>query len=100
MSNGITFVVSHVSVMVLFANVADPLIGGTYVTLLTTVYNIGNAIPNTLGLYLISFTPQYCSFENYKPSHNMTVFEHKNVTEYLRNIETNRCSTKLDKEVN
>lgn len=42
-----------VSVMGFFARVSDPKIGGTYMTLLNTVYNLGGNWPNTLVLGLV-----------------------------------------------
>jgi MFS transporter, PAT family, solute carrier family 33 (acetyl-CoA transportor), member 1 len=42
-----------VSVMGFFARISDPLIGGTYMTLLNTVYNLGGNWPNTLVLSFV-----------------------------------------------
>ncbi|XP_055335216.1 acetyl-coenzyme A transporter 1-like [Paramacrobiotus metropolitanus] len=42
-----------VSVMGFFARISDPMIGGTYMTLLNTVYNLGGNWPNTLSLSLV-----------------------------------------------
>ena len=42
-----------VSVMGFFARISDPKIGGTYMTLLNTVYNLGGNWPNTLVLGLV-----------------------------------------------
>lgn len=42
-----------VAFMSLFAQVSDPTIGGTYMTLLNTLYNFGEVFPNMLGLLLI-----------------------------------------------
>lgn len=42
-----------VSYMSLFAKVADPSIGGTYMTLLNTLANIGELLPRAIGLCLI-----------------------------------------------
>lgn len=42
-----------VSVMGFFARISDPIIGGTYMTLLNTVYNLGGNWPNTLVLSLV-----------------------------------------------
>lgn len=41
------------SVMSFFARVSDPAIGGTYMTLLNTVTNLGSKWPNATALYLL-----------------------------------------------
>ena len=41
------------SVMSFFARVSDPAIGGTYMTLLNTVTNMGSKWPNATALYLL-----------------------------------------------
>lgn len=42
-----------VSVMGFFARISDPMIGGTYMTLLNTIVNLGGNWPNTLALSLV-----------------------------------------------
>lgn len=42
-----------VSVMAFFARVSDPNVGGTYMTLLNTLCNLGGNWPQTLSLWLI-----------------------------------------------
>ena len=39
--------------MSFFAKISDPAIGGTYMTLLNTVTNLGSKWPNALALYLL-----------------------------------------------
>jgi hypothetical protein len=52
----------YLAVGSIFTNVADPQIGGTCMTLLATVYNLGHMYPNTLALYLVGFfTVKQCS---------------------------------------
>ncbi|CAM9231117.1 unnamed protein product, partial [Phaeothamnion confervicola] len=41
----------YVSQMAFFARVSDPVIGGTYMTLLNTVANLGTKWPGTLSLW-------------------------------------------------
>jgi MFS transporter, PAT family, solute carrier family 33 (acetyl-CoA transportor), member 1 len=41
------------SVMSFFARISDPAIGGTYMTLLNTVTNLGSKWPNATALYLL-----------------------------------------------
>lgn len=42
-----------VSIMAFFARISDPAIGGTYMTLLNTVFNLGGNWPATLALCLV-----------------------------------------------
>jgi len=42
-----------VSIMAFFAKVSDPAVGGTYMTLLNTVTNLGGNWPSTLALWLV-----------------------------------------------
>lgn len=42
-----------VSVMAFFAQISDPLIGGTYMTLLNTICNLGGTWPSTLALWFV-----------------------------------------------
>ena len=39
--------------MTFFAKISDPLIGGTYMTFLNTVSNLGSKWPNFLSLWLL-----------------------------------------------
>lgn len=51
-----------VAVMAFFAKVSDPAVGGTYMTLLNTVSNLGTNWPNTLALWAIDhLTYKSCS---------------------------------------
>lgn len=43
----------YVAVMAFNAKVSDPLIGGTYMTLLNTVSNLGGNWPATVALWLV-----------------------------------------------
>ena len=42
-----------VSFMTFFTKISDPLIGGTYMTLLNTVTNLGSIWPSSLALWLL-----------------------------------------------
>ena len=46
----VTLYSMFVSVMAFFAKVSDPAVGGTYMTLLNTVTNLGGNWPSTLAL--------------------------------------------------
>lgn len=68
-----------VAVMAFFAKVSDPTVGGTYMTLLNTVSNLGTNWPNTLALWAIDhLTYKDCS---------------------LPEMTDNSCSTKLEADV-
>ena len=51
-----------VSIMAFFARVSDPAVGGTYMTLLNTLTNLGGNWPSTLALWLVDpLTSKQCS---------------------------------------
>ncbi|KAK2716881.1 acetyl-coenzyme A transporter 1-like [Artemia franciscana] len=53
-----------VSVMAYFARISDPSVGGTYMTLLNTICNLGGNWPTTLALWLVDyFTRKTCSID-------------------------------------
>lgn len=53
------------SQMAFFSKIADPSIGGTYMTLLNTVANLGSKWPNFLALYFLpSLSTSYCHFDD------------------------------------
>jgi PAT family acetyl-CoA transporter-like MFS transporter 1 len=50
-----------VSVMSFFAKISDPAVGGTYMTLLNTICNLGGNWPTTLALWLVDpLTVSHC----------------------------------------
>jgi len=52
----------YVAVMAFFARVSDPAVGGTYMTLLNTLSNLGGNWPSTLALWMVdSLTYKQCS---------------------------------------
>nr|CAD7259345.1 unnamed protein product [Timema shepardi] len=58
----VTLYCMFVAVMAFFARVSDPAVGGTYMTLLNTLSNLGGNWPSTLALWLVdSFTYRTCS---------------------------------------
>lgn len=69
-----------VAVMAFFAKVSDPAVGGTYMTLLNTVTNLGTNWPNTLALWAIDH------------------LTYKNCTS--NELKDNTCATQLEAEVN
>merc|ERR1712198_268299 len=42
-----------VSIMAFFAKISDPAVGGTYMTLLNTLTNLGGNWPSTLALWMV-----------------------------------------------
>lgn len=53
LSPQITLYSMYVAIMAFNAKVSDPLIGGTYMTLLNTVSNLGGNWPSTVALWLV-----------------------------------------------
>ncbi|UJR10961.1 hypothetical protein I4U23_015146 [Adineta vaga] len=47
-----------VSIIGFFARISEPRIGGTYMTLLATLYNLGHALSSTLVLYIAEWLPK------------------------------------------
>lgn len=53
--------------MAFHAKISDPSIGGTYMTLLNTITNLGGNWPTTLALWLIDYISlSYCSIDGSK----------------------------------
>jgi PAT family acetyl-CoA transporter-like MFS transporter 1 len=51
-----------VAVMSFFARIRDPAVGGTYITLLNTLSNLGGNWPGTFALWMVdSLTYKQCS---------------------------------------
>ncbi|RWS28600.1 acetyl-coenzyme A transporter 1-like protein [Leptotrombidium deliense] len=62
----ITLYSMFVALMAFHARTSDPAIGGTYMTLLNTVTNLGGNWPSTLALYLVDYTTfKSCSIGGY-----------------------------------
>ncbi|KAH9819931.1 acetyl-coenzyme A transporter 1-domain-containing protein [Melampsora americana] len=65
--------VQFVGISAFHTQIADPLIGGTYMTLLNTVSNLGGTWPKYFVLKGVDyFTEAYCGFENQTKSLNST----------------------------
>lgn len=76
-----------VAVMAFFAKISDPAVGGTYMTLLNTICNLGGNWPTSIVLWLVDeLTWRRCSID---PSNLNDLNIDANVT----------CSTKLDEAV-
>lgn len=65
-----------VAVMAFFAKISDPTVGGTYMTLLNTVCNLGGNWPTSIVLWLVDvLTWKQCSLHG---THNATIHEQHN----------------------
>lgn len=61
----ITLYAMFVSVMAFFARISDPAVGGTYMTLLNTLSNLGGNWPSTVVLWLVDvLTVRKCNVSN------------------------------------
>lgn len=60
----ITVYSMYVALMSFHAKISDPKIGGTYMTLLNTITNLGGNWPATLALWLLDYLNfSYCSLD-------------------------------------
>lgn len=74
-----------VAVMAFFAKISDPAVGGTYMTFLNTICNLGGNWPTSIVLWLVDvLTWKKCKY----PSNTHDV-----------NLDVNMCQTKSDQEV-
>jgi PAT family acetyl-CoA transporter-like MFS transporter 1 len=90
--------IEYLAVGAIFTRVADPDIGGTYMTLLATINNLGYMYPGTLILYLIGFfTVKQCK-ENISHQ-NSTISSDFNKT-VSRFIRENKCDNPILSMVN
>ncbi|CAH0715596.1 unnamed protein product, partial [Brenthis ino] len=81
-----------VAVMAFFAKVSDPAVGGTYMTLLNTVSNLGTNWPNTLALWAIDhLTFKTCNAKELNDNTCSTQLE----TEMCKNS-GGACETRID----
>ena len=76
-----------VSVMVFFASISDPAVGGTYMTFLNTVANFGSRWPSTLALWLVDIlTYKKCDISL------VDEFEYGNITnKEVNELKDNTC---------
>lgn len=81
-----------VAVMAFFAKVSDPAVGGTYMTFLNTMSNLGTNWPNTLALWAIDhLTYKSCSLSELSDNTCSTSLE-----EDLCKSHGGTCSTRID----
>ncbi len=91
--NGIEKMVSttmFITIVSFFAKISDQNIGGTYMTLLATLSNLGSMYPSTAGMYLVNwFSVKNCSFNNHifnGSVSNMTLLSAFNITYIAQNV--------------
>ncbi len=61
--NGLVDTTLSLSLMSFFSKISDEALGGTYMTFLTTLTNLGGSYPGTVALFLINWlTRKHCSY--------------------------------------
>lgn len=82
-----------------FTNISDKNIGGTYMTLLNTIANIGLNWPTTLALYLIeAFSTKACLFDKTSKV-TVSASQKKQMVDFLKKFQENTCSTEFEFKV-
>ena len=85
-----------VSQMSFYAQISDKSIGGTYMTFLNTISNLGGVWPQTLALYLANFlTFKYCSSESLKVDPKSDISNSTNFTQVIETIKNNTCASEV-----
>lgn len=79
-----------VAVMAFFAKISDPKVGGTYMTLLNTVCNLGGNWPTSIVLWLVDVL-------TWKKCNPSSSFNAENGT--LSHFDNNFCANKVENEV-
>lgn len=78
-----------VAVMAFFAKISDPAVGGTYMTLLNTICNLGGNWPTSIVLWLVDvLTWKQCVVTAQNDHDNLGL-----------NVNNNTCQSKADEEV-
>jgi PAT family acetyl-CoA transporter-like MFS transporter 1 len=91
--------IEFLAVGAIFTNVADPEIGGTYMTFMATLTNLGHMYPSTSALYLIGFfTVKQCKQKTSSSSSTVSSVFNETAS---RLIQENSCAnpnlSKVDK---
>ena len=92
----VAFYSMFVAIMAFFARISDPAVGGTYMTLLNTLTNLGGNWPATLALWAVDqLTFKRCDFT--KPS-NITDDNICDGASQVKECEDNggKCATEVD----
>jgi len=83
-----------VSQMAFYAQISDKSIGGTYMTFLNTLSNLGGIWPQTLALYLVnSLTFKFCSSKKFESG--SLDLNSPNYTNTVMLINNNTCSSEV-----
>ena len=92
-----THSVSQVS---FFTQVSDKAVGGTYMTLLNTIGNIGGNWPSTLVLFLVDlFSVKYCYYDELTGNSLILNNQTYNMTALLNKMNKNHCLNDAEKKV-
>ena len=84
-----------------YAKISDKKIGGTYMTLLATLSNLGGMYPSTLGMYLLNFFNVKKCLNEDQFSNNTTNFTSiYQMTNGTVNLFENKCSGGQESQVN
>ena len=88
--------------MAFFTKVSDKAVGGSYMTLLNTISNIGTNWPQTLALFLVDFfTLKSCTYDSSIRFLNSSARAIDNLRSILDKIDKNYCSSDAEiKECN
>ncbi|CAF1057748.1 unnamed protein product [Brachionus calyciflorus] len=82
-----------------FTHISDKNIGGTYMTLLNTIANIGVHWPTTLSLYLIDvLSIKHCVFEKMPNISSYSAVRKRFFNDFVKNIHENTCSTEFEQK--
>ncbi|RNA05481.1 acetyl-coenzyme A transporter 1 [Brachionus plicatilis] len=80
-----------------FTEISDKNIGGTYMTLLNTIANIGLQWPTTLALYLVdALSIKACVFE--KKPNLKTISNKKFFNDFLKTMHENTCISQFEQK--
>jgi PAT family acetyl-CoA transporter-like MFS transporter 1 len=85
------------SLMAFFSKIADPSIGGTYMTLLNTISNLGSKWPSILALWALpKMTYTACQANSIGGGYGRTLFEDCREQEAVCLSQNGTCNTTLD----
>ncbi len=84
--SGIVDTTISLSLMSFFSKISDETLGGTYMTFLTTLINLGSSYPGTIAMFLINWlTRKHCSYSD-ESSVMPTVFNNTCATTALTKV--------------
>ncbi|CAF0891900.1 unnamed protein product [Brachionus calyciflorus] len=98
--NSIWNTTQSVTLMSFFTRVSDKTVGGTYMTLLNTISNIGTSWPSTVSLYIVDWlSVKVCTYDeiSYGAYLNKTKNSTLEFKKILSLIDMNTCSNDVQK---